>query len=68
MFKVGEKVRHVSTGKYGVVLESFSDGTGPRYLVQHSGYTWSIPSWALRAVGSAGDLNNQPKKSNDFRG
>lgn len=55
MYKIGDKVYHISKDKYGIVIEcdnkgsnSFYNGFEQCYYVQHSGYIWSIPESFLR--------------------
>lgn len=70
-FQVGEKVYHKGKQTYGVVTKVFpsedSQAKDPgrktpyypfQYYVQHSGWTWSVPEYALFKYTRRGSPKN----------
>lgn len=56
LYQVGQRVLHISKGRTGTVHSVINSEDrvdvrlqGYRYLVQHSGWLWSIPESAMRS-------------------
>lgn len=50
-YSIGTKVYHITSDKYGVIVDLVLDEDSPdelRYIVNHSGYDWSVPERFLK--------------------
>jgi len=78
IFSIGEKVKHLSFKKYGIIIKVFPseaikaecNRSTPycewQYYVQHSGWIWSVSEYALKSYQIKQDMKSDKKEHNNI--